>query len=152
VQFPAPQKKKSYVACWLAVKILQWPAYNCGVTHTTHTHIHTPLVLGFDLSSMFAKLAHCHLSHTSSPKMIFLLLTSIFYFMAVLVFELSASYLLGRRSTTWVIPPPLFCGFYFLVVWRVLSKGRTWLQFCSRKMIQAVKKEELDKQRMGSIV
>jgi hypothetical protein len=61
---------------------------------------------GFELKSLpFAWQVLYHLRYSASPDMQFLLL--------VAGFELRASHLLGRCSTTWAFPPALFCVGYF---------------------------------------
>jgi hypothetical protein len=51
---------------------------------------------------------HFHLLHSLSPLHFFF-----FFLVVVLKFELRASHLLSRYSTTWVTPPALFCASYF---------------------------------------
>jgi hypothetical protein len=59
-------------------------------------------------------LVNPHLPHLSSPHFKFLSkITSIYFFVAVLGFELGTSHLLGRLSTTWPPPPVLFHSGYF---------------------------------------
>jgi hypothetical protein len=60
---------------------------------------------------------------------LFYLVNLFFFFFPLLRYELRASPLIGRRSTTWATPPALFCVAYFWDrVSRTICLGCLWTE------------------------